>query len=237
MPFAPGTKNPAKSRVKKSSKMKEYSRVNAQKRKTLVVLRKTSSDKDIGAGYGLFAPGKLIESRTRAGQLSVGLPKVAIKKGDTVTGLAGRFASAKDPNTSRFYTAPAGDLGHADGGYIRELVVKALDGLTEVQVTASSKFKPPASASSRFYVLWDMLGVFLNSSHKTGVEANVSNPCKEKATAFHIESIVEEAVDGRRFSRRLRGGEEFPESFIVMPMIALRDIMEGEQLMWEYPWK
>jgi hypothetical protein len=184
----------------------------------------------------LFAPGKLTESRTRDGQLSLRLPKVAIKKGDTVTGLAGRFASAKDPNTNRYYTAPAGDLGHADGGYIRELVVKALDGLNEVQVTASTKFKPPASASSGFYVLWDMLGVFLNSSYKTGVEANVSNPCKEKATVFHIESSVEEAGDGRRFSRRLRG-EEFPESFIVMPMIALRDIMEGEQLMWEYSWK
>lgn len=83
-----------------------------------------------------------------------------------------------------------------------------------------------------------MLGVLLNSSFGTNVTPNVTKPCAKEATTIHIESSVG-AGDGRRFSRRLlRGGDFLPESFIMMPMMyATRDILEGEQLIWDYPWR
>ena len=82
-----------------------------------------------------------------------------------------------------------------------------------------------------------MLGVLLNSSFGTDVTPNVTKPCAKEATTIHIESSVG-AGDGRRFSRRLlRGGDFLPESFIMMPMYATRDILEGEQLIWDYPWR
>ena len=222
MKFRSDSDNPSVRRVSKAIQEKKWNSKRRATHKTLLVLRKTTGNEVGGAGFGLFAPST---SLTRT--------KVAIKKSDLVTGFAGEFASKKDANTSRTHSVPAGNYGYGDGKKIRDLVIDNLDGQSQVNIIGSTKCNL-APASYGFCILWDMLGVLLNSSLGTGVAPNVSNPRVKEATTFHINSG---AGDGRRVSRRLQGRNVPPDSFIMMPMYATRDIMEGEQLLWEYPWR
>lgn len=206
-------------RVSKAEKRKKWSSKSKMNHQPLLVIKKT-----LETGYGLFAPGIWPKKSKR---------KVVISKGDVATGYAGFFASNKDRNTSKTHTAPAGNYGLADGKKIRDLVVENIHGL-ETHIIGSPRFNL-ASKKSGFHVSWDMLGVFLNSSYGSEEQANVTSPCQKEATAFHVASSdVEDRV---RVSPRFKKDDILPDSFIMMPMYAIRDIYEGEQLLWCYPWR
>ena len=205
------------------------------------MIRETKYETDSKTGYGLFAPGHLHQPprySKKTGRLIISRRprKVVILKGDIVTGFAGYFASNKDAKTSDTHTAPAGNLGHADGKQIREYVVANLNlrkAVMDADGTRSfvidSFGANLASEESGIHVSWDMLGVFLNSSYDSDEVANVTSPCQKEITTFHATHSEKRARVSPRFQKT--------DSFIMMPMYATRDIYEGEHLIWCYPWR
>ena len=242
MPFGSGDDNVCHYRVSKSAKYKKWRTKSESIYRTLLVIREVKYDTDLKTGYGLFAPGdpcwpppQIYSKKLKHMVDSKRKRKVVIHAGDIVTGFAGVFGSRKDKKTSKTHTAPAADYGLADGETIRNLIVDNLKALgkTHLDLISSHKFNL-AHKDSKFHISWDMTGVLLNSSFGSGVEANVSNPCQAEATTFHIASS--DVKDRRRVSPRFMENPT-PNSFIMMPMYALRDIYEGEQLFWCYPWR
>uniref|UniRef100_A0A6C0HJF2 SET domain-containing protein n=1 Tax=viral metagenome TaxID=1070528 RepID=A0A6C0HJF2_9ZZZZ len=240
MPFGSGSANVSCKRVTKAARKKKWNTKSEMNHQILLVIKETKYVNDLETGYGLYAPGSWPPSPRYSAKTGCIIPskkkrKVVILKGDIVTGYAGFFASNKDKNTSQTHTAPAGNLGHADGKKIRDLVVGRLRDTesSTLDIIGSPKFNL-APKNSKFHVSWDMLGVFLNSSYGLGAEAtNVSSPCQKEATTFFIGS---NDVEGRvRVSPRFQN--VLPDSFIMMPMFATRDIYEGEELFWSYPWR
>ena len=256
MPFGPGDDNVSRYRVSKSDKNKKWRTTSASNYRTLLVIREVKYDTDLKTGYGLFAPGRYCWPRPQIYSEKLGRMvdskskrKVVIYAGDIATGFAGAFGSRKDKKTSKTHTAPAADYGPADGEIIRNLIVANLEALgqqqqqqqqkhqssfTHLDLISSRKFNL-AHKDSNFHISWDMTGVLVNSSFGSGEEANVSNPCQDEATTFHIASS--DVKDRIRVSPRLMKNPPPPDSFIMMPMYALRDIYEGEQLFWSYPWR
>lgn len=150
MPFGSGKQNPSTRRTKKTTQKAKWNKISREISKPLLVLRLTRGGKDVGSGYGLFAPGTWPRPLLPDGRTSANPRKVAIYEGHLVTGFAGGFASAKDPNTSDTHSAPAGNFGLADGKNIRDLVIKKLNGQSQVNIIGSTKSNLAPESTSDF---------------------------------------------------------------------------------------